>query len=520
MGALPPAYIAGVVGGSVGFNLVFYAVRRVEPLATEKQLAWVLTLATCIIASVGSMVYVLPALYYGLRITELTQIDTFSLVLVGIFTAYLAWDLAFGQLFYRSTISWLTGYFHHTLYIGITLYAVVQRVPAILCLLFYNEVPTIILAVGSINKNWRSDALFMATFFATRIALHTVLLTKFYKHSPHRFIWVLMLLVFPMHLYCAIYTAKRCSIHNALHIRSSALDAQVGNCISNRQALRHYHPGHICARAKVKSSRNRAPIKRDIGWLQKELSKGNVPEYATNPYRSGAAKKTAGGVRVVLDELKWPLDADIDERFAKRIRAVRLAKFRRSDDARKRCAYFGISEKQFSEWSHRFSEAVLEEQIERMQPNFLIPLLIRSRVEGLDNYIVNQFFAYLEDSAPQLVKNIKYLREITDLRFPQEWAPGARKIQRRIIMHVGPTNSGKTYHALQRLQNTTLGVYCSPLRLLAHEVYSRMMSAGITCGLITGEDRRFPDYEALGINPKGYSSMGNPLTQIIACTIE
>ena len=36
-----------------------------------------------------------------------------------------------------------------------------------------------------------------------------------------------------------------------------------------------------------------------------------------------------------------------------------------------------------------------------------------------------------------------------DLRRPHEWYPMARALKRRIIYHAGPTNSGKTYHALQ-----------------------------------------------------------------------
>jgi ATP-dependent RNA helicase SUPV3L1/SUV3 len=60
-------------------------------------------------------------------------------------------------------------------------------------------------------------------------------------------------------------------------------------------------------------------------------------------------------------------------------------------------------------------------------------------------------------------------------------------------MHVGPTNSGKTYNAMMRLQNAENGVYCGPLRLLAHEIYERFNAAGHLCNLITGEDRRIRD---------------------------
>lgn len=66
-------------------------------------------------------------------------------------------------------------------------------------------------------------------------------------------------------------------------------------------------------------------------------------------------------------------------------------------------------------------------------------------------------------------------------------------MKRKIIMHVGPTNSGKTYHALQRFQKAESAVYCGPLRLLAQEVYERSNEGGVPCNLLTGEERRESD---------------------------
>ncbi|KAI0792625.1 P-loop containing nucleoside triphosphate hydrolase protein [Abortiporus biennis] len=45
---------------------------------------------------------------------------------------------------------------------------------------------------------------------------------------------------------------------------------------------------------------------------------------------------------------------------------------------------------------------------------------------------------------------------------------------RKVIMHVGPTNSGKTHNALQALAAAKTGVYAGPLRLLAHEIWERL----------------------------------------------
>lgn len=82
---------------------------------------------------------------------------------------------------------------------------------------------------------------------------------------------------------------------------------------------------------------------------------------------------------------------------------------------------------------------------------------------------------------------------VADLRFPTEWYAGARATQRDIHLHVGPTNSGKTYNALKRLEESGNGFYAGPLRLLAHEVYSRFKAKGVPCDLVTGDDIRLDD---------------------------
>lgn len=59
----------------------------------------------------------------------------------------------------------------------------------------------------------------------------------------------------------------------------------------------------------------------------------------------------------------------------------------------------------------------------------------------------------------------------------------------KYILHVGPTNSGKTYNAVQRLKETSKGIYLAPLRLLAWEIYERMGLDGVLCSLYTGEEK-------------------------------
>ena len=66
--------------------------------------------------------------------------------------------------------------------------------------------------------------------------------------------------------------------------------------------------------------------------------------------------------------------------------------------------------------------------------------------------------------------------------------PAARQISRKFVLHIGPTNSGKTYKAMQELIKAGSGIYLGPLRLLAYEQYEKFKDRGLSCNLITGEE--------------------------------
>lgn len=109
------------------------------------------------------------------------------------------------------------------------------------------------------------------------------------------------------------------------------------------------------------------------------------------------------------------------------------------------------------------------------------------------------------------LRQIQLLDEVTDLRVPENAYAPARTLTRQIHMHVGPTNSGKTHGALVALSRARTGLYCGPLRLLAHEVWERLnegtISPGIpprACNLRTGEEQQIVD----------------PLAGLVSCTVE
>ncbi|KAF8528165.1 P-loop containing nucleoside triphosphate hydrolase protein [Hysterangium stoloniferum] len=124
-----------------------------------------------------------------------------------------------------------------------------------------------------------------------------------------------------------------------------------------------------------------------------------------------------------------------------------------------------------------------------------------------------------ENISHSSLSSVKQTIAALDLQYPSEAFPNARKMKRKFFLHVGPTNSGKTYNALRALAGARNGAYAGPLRLLAHEVWARLNQGSIRpfdadpstandyvrqCNLVTGEEIR----------------MVSPDAPLISCTVE
>ena len=66
--------------------------------------------------------------------------------------------------------------------------------------------------------------------------------------------------------------------------------------------------------------------------------------------------------------------------------------------------------------------------------------------------------------------------------------------QKKITALLGPTNTGKTYVAIEKMLKYESGIFGFPLRLLAREVYDKCVSkVGLErVALITGEEKIVP----------------------------
>ncbi len=127
-----------------------------------------------------------------------------------------------------------------------------------------------------------------------------------------------------------------------------------------------------------------------------------------------------------------------------------------------------------------------------------LDMLLEEQREGIDG----EFLAYLRRAMPGSIcqeslftlypkyrqhKVKDKILELVPMRPEMEFAE-VRKMHRHFILHVGPTNSGKTFRSLERLKLARCGVYLGPLRLLALEVYEQMKKYDVSCTMRTGQE--------------------------------
>lgn len=132
------------------------------------------------------------------------------------------------------------------------------------------------------------------------------------------------------------------------------------------------------------------------------------------------------------------------------------------------------------------------------------------------------------DVDPHTVEYVQRLLAITSRPYLADEFARARMMQRKVIMHVGPTNSGKTHHALRALAAAKTGVYAGPLRLLAHEIWERLNTGQI---VPLGVEQTVPDPNSKVRGNPAYARPCNMITgeeqkivgndvPLLSCTVE
>ena len=146
------------------------------------------------------------------------------------------------------------------------------------------------------------------------------------------------------------------------------------------------------------------------------------------------------------------------------------------DECRRYASTLNFTEEYLHQKIYNFLLDVLPASLE------ISPKIIRKTVRKF-------IYSVGEDIAKQQRQNLLAgtIRDFKNL-FPM-----AREMRRKLTLHIGPTNSGKTYQAMQKLQDADTGYYLAPLRLLALEGYEGLKEKGIDSSLITGEEQIVSD---------------------------
>lgn len=147
-----------------------------------------------------------------------------------------------------------------------------------------------------------------------------------------------------------------------------------------------------------------------------------------------------------------------------------------------------IMEEDLDDWSEDFFKELQEEHISDLLELADVPFEF-----SLHKRIYDKEFLEREKRNEEYLLELKRKQEeearMLDDIFGQEYRAAAdQKV--RYILHIGETNTGKTYQALKSMMKAESGLYLAPLRLLALEVYDRLNREGVPCTLKTGEEEK------------------------------
>lgn len=167
------------------FQVALYALARCA-LPTRKARAWALTLA---VATLFGFVIGIPnayaltaALLTGdpAKVAALLSTETpFGRFCATYMVTFLALDLAIGVIDYSEQLQLLSGYVHHVAYCALYSYLLYWGKTQFVLVGAICEVPTAIMALGTIAPALRQDAGFGVSFFFTRIVWFVVLLVVY-----------------------------------------------------------------------------------------------------------------------------------------------------------------------------------------------------------------------------------------------------------------------------------------------------------------------------------------------------
>ena len=148
----------------------------------KRKMAWIISMVNGFVLTLSAGAYFVvkfPSFMENGR-AAFHYVDNVSVLICAWLGLANFFDLAFGLIFYRAYLDPLTAYVHHTTYLWITYTAITgnggfakfERFTGGIAVLLIEELPTFLLALGSVFPSMRTDIGFGVTFFSLRILFH------------------------------------------------------------------------------------------------------------------------------------------------------------------------------------------------------------------------------------------------------------------------------------------------------------------------------------------------------------
>lgn len=171
-------------------------------LTSEKSRAWIVMLISSSVLSVVGVIHITDTMIENRwTLSEVYTESFYSRTVLLFFLSSNVMDLVLGVNDYPKYLDPLSTIMHHIFYIIFVLLLLGHHYSTSFLLCFLMEIPTFILAIGTVYQSLRSDFAFGLSFLLTRIIYNAYLAYKLSMLSWEGVIWKTCIGVLCMHLY-------------------------------------------------------------------------------------------------------------------------------------------------------------------------------------------------------------------------------------------------------------------------------------------------------------------------------
>jgi hypothetical protein len=204
-------FVFAIVWALIGSTAVYFLWRQ------PKKLGWVISFVNSTVLMVVGIIYLFIKIptyrnfwWFGDNgRTLLHSLDNVSVLLCIWFILANVADIFFGLIFYRRQLDPLTAYVHHVVYIWLLIaaitgnggFATIEPFASGIVYMFVEEVPTFLLALGSLFPACRTDVGFGVTFFLLRLVYHSYMLLYSMTMDVDRIVPFMFSLTLALHVH-------------------------------------------------------------------------------------------------------------------------------------------------------------------------------------------------------------------------------------------------------------------------------------------------------------------------------